>query len=289
MNMRIAVIGVGGLGGTLAALLSRAGHEVVAVARGEHLAAIARDGLRLESETLGTITARLHATSDPSRAAGAEAIIVAVKTFQLAELARRIPKARVVLPLSNGVDAGSLLPGSIPGACFVFSWIAAPGVIQHKGLAPRVLAGPGAEGLCDVLRSSGVDAQVVPDIRATLWEKLLFVEPLGAVGAASRSPAGVIRAVPETRKLLESAMREVAAVAQGLNIALAREAVAAALTRLDSLPPDSMSSMQRDLRDGRRSELSELTFAVVRHGLAAGVATPVHDFLYACLLPQQKS
>ena len=286
--MRIAIVGVGGLGGTLAVMLSRAGHEVVAIARGEHLAAIERDGLRLESEKLGSSTERLHATADLSRAAGADAIIVAVKTFQLAELAGRLPKARLVLPLENGVDAADLLPGSIPGACFVFSWISAPGVIQHKGAAPRVLAGQGAEELCEVLRSAGADAQVVPDIRAALWEKLLFVEPLGAVGAASRSAAGVIRAVPETRELLERSMREVEAVARGLGIAVAREAVASALNRLDSLPPDSTASLQRDLRDGRRSELQELTLAVIRHGRAAGVATPVHDFLYACLLPQHR-
>ncbi len=286
--MRIAIIGVGGLGGIVAAMLSRGGHEVVAIARGEHLAAIKRDGLRVESEKLGSFTARVHATDDLSRASGAEAIIVAVKTWQLPELAARMPKARIVLPLENGVDAAEVLPGSIPGACFVFSWIAGPGAIQHQGAAPRVLAGPGAEKLCEALRSAGVDAQVVPDIRAALWEKLLFVEPLGAVGAASRSPAGVIRAVPETRDLLERAMREVEAVARGLNVAVAREAVASALARVDSLPPDSTSSMQRDLRDGRRSELHELTGAVVRHGRAAGVATPVHDFLYACLLPQHR-
>lgn len=286
--MRIAIIGVGGLGGTLAAMLSRAGHEVVAIARGEHLAAIARDGLRLESEKLGSITARLHATDDLSGATGVDAIIVAVKTFQLADLAGRMPKARTVLTLENGVDAAEVLPGSIPGVCMVFGWIAAPGVIQHKGAAPRVLAGPGAEDLCEALRSSGADAQVVPDIRAALWEKLLFVEPLGAVGAASRSPAGVIRAVPETRALLERAMREVETVARSLDVAVVKAAVASALNRVDSLPPDSMSSLQRDLRDGRRSELHELTGAVVRHGRATGVATPVHDFLYACLLPQQR-
>lgn len=286
--MRIAIIGVGGLGGTLAALLSRAGHEVVAIARGEHLRAIERDGLRLESEKLGSFTAPLHATDDLSRAAGADAIVVAVKTFQLAELAGRIPKARVVLALENGVDAAELLPGSVPGACFVFSWIEAPGVIRHKGAAPRVLAGPGAEELCVALASARVDAQVLPDIRAALWEKLLFVEPLGAVGAASRSPAGVMRAIPETRELLERAMREVEAVARALDVAVPSTAVASALNRVDSLPPDSTASLQRDLRDGRRSELHELTFAVVRHGRAAGVATPVHDFLFACLLPQHR-
>jgi 2-dehydropantoate 2-reductase len=286
--MRIAIVGVGGLGGTLAAMLSRAGHEVVAIARGEHLKAIQRDGLRLESEALGSFTARLHATDDLARAAGAEAILVTVKTFQLAELAGRLPKARLVLPLVNGVDAADVLPGSSPGACFVFSWQEAPGVIQHKGPAPRVLAGAGAEELCLALREAGADAQVVPDIGAALWEKLLFVEPFGAVGAASRSTAGVVRAVPETRELLERAMREVEAVARGLGVNVAKAAVASALNRIDSLAPDSTSSMQRDLRDGRRSEVRELTGAVTRHGRAAGVGTPVHDFLYACLLPQQR-
>jgi 2-dehydropantoate 2-reductase len=166
-------------------------------------------------------------------------------------------------------------------------------VIKTAGSPPRVTVGelsgagrPRLEELCAALRAAGADATVVDDVRGAIWEKLLFVGPLGAVGAAARSPAAVLRATPETRALLEKAMREVLAVARARGAALPDAAIASALARVDSLPPDATTSLHRDLVAGRPSELDDLVGAVVRAAKATGIPVPAHEFLWATLLPQ---
>jgi 2-dehydropantoate 2-reductase len=122
-----------------------------------------------------------------------------------------------------------------------------------------------------------------------MWDKFLFVEPWGTVGAASRAPIGVMRSVPETRALLESAMREVDALARARGVRLPADTVEAALRRLDAVPPDATVSMQRDLGAGRPSELDDQAGAVVRLAREAGVPVPAHDALYAALAPQERA
>jgi 2-dehydropantoate 2-reductase len=131
----------------------------------------------------------------------------------------------------------------------------------------------------------GITTTVSPDIQVALWSKLLFVEPFGSVGAVTRSPADVVRSTPETRSMLEQAMREVLAVALARGVGVPDEAVGQSLARVDALPPGATASMHRDLVAGHPSELNEQTGAVVRLGRQAGVSRPVHDFLLASLLP----
>ncbi len=120
------------------------------------------------------------------------------------------------------------------------------------------------------------------------WMKLLFVVSLGGIGAVTRAPMGVVRSMPETRDLLEKSMHEIRAVAVGKGINLLADIVANTLTFLDGLPAEGLTSLHRDVADGRRSELEAWTGAVVRLGKDAGVATPVNEFIYASLLPQER-
>jgi 2-dehydropantoate 2-reductase len=124
------------------------------------------------------------------------------------------------------------------------------------------------------------------DIHAELWSKLLFIEPLGGMGAVTRSSIDVVRSIPETRSMLELAMREVEAVGAANGARLPDDTIPRSLALVDAMPRGSTTSMQRDLVEGRPSELSEQTGAVVRLGKQAGVPRPVHDFLFASLLPQ---
>jgi 2-dehydropantoate 2-reductase len=128
---------------------------------------------------------------------------------------------------------------------------------------------------------------VPTDITVALWEKFLFITATGGVGAVTRSPFGVFRALPETRGMLEAAMREVVAVARARGVQVSDDAVTRALGLMDGLEPHGTSSMQRDIMAGRRSELDAWNGAVARLGREAGVETPVHGFIYATLLPQE--
>ncbi len=301
--MRIVVVGAGGVGGLFGGLLQRSGEEVAFVARGPQLAALQGGGLEVRS-ALGTFAVKALAAEDPSALGKADAVLVAVKTWQVEEVAPRLRPllgpGTVVVPMENGVEAAGTLAAALGagpvagGLTHVLAWVEAPGVVRHVGPAPRVtlgeLRGGGSERLdrlADALRRSGMEAVVVPDIESALWEKFLFIDALGSVGAVTRAPIGVVREVSETRVLLVAAMREVEAVAKARGVALPADAVDRSLARIDSLPPDGTASMHRDIVAGKPSELFEQTGAVVRLGAKARVPTPVHEVLFASLLPQE--
>ncbi len=104
----------------------------------------------------------------------------------------------------------------------------------------------------------------------------------------TRSPAGPIRLTPETRRLLRECMRETQAVGLARGVPLASDTFEKTLKFFDTLPEDATCSMQRDVAEGRPSELENQTGAIVRLGREVGVPVPVNEFLYAALLPQEK-
>jgi 2-dehydropantoate 2-reductase len=304
--MRIAIIGAGGVGGLIGGLLARAGEQVALVARGEHLRAIREQGLRVESPRGSFTVTGLEASDDPARLAPAEAVLVAVKGWQVREVAPRLAPLLAgggfAVPLENGVEASDDLAAALGeervagGLCRMLSWIEAPGRIRHAGAFLQVTLGergggssPRLEALAAALRKASVDVELVPDVAAALWEKFLFIEPLGAVGAVTRAPIGTVRALPETRALLVAAMEEIARLARARGVKLPQEAVARALETVDKMPAESVTSMQRDVQGGRPSELHDQTGAVVRLGKAAALPAPIHAFLYAALLPQEQA
>lgn len=303
--MRIAVFGAGGVGGYFGGRLAQAGEDVVFVARGPHLEAIRRDGLTVES-TAGDFVVRPTATEDVRTAGPVDAVLLGVKAWQVkdAALALRplLEGGGFVVPLQNGVEAADELAAELGaervlgGLCKISSYVAAPGRIRHVGVAPRVEFGE-RDGRrserVDRLRvafekASGVDAGTPGDINAAVWEKFLFITPLSGVGAITRMPAGVLRAVPESRSMLESAMREVFDVGRARGIGLRKDAVARTMSYIDGLPPDTTASMQRDILEGRPSELDYQTGAVVRLGRQSQVAVPVNEFIYWSLLPGER-
>ena len=305
--MRIAVVGAGGVGGLVGGLLARAGTQIAFVARGEQLRAMQANGLRVDSATRGSFTvAGIEASEDPARLAPADAVLVAVKGWQVREVAPRLaPLLKpdgIALPLENGVESAEDLARALGaervagGLCHMLSWIEAPGRIRHVGDQLRVTMGeragggsPRLEALAAELRRAQIDAEIAEDVTAATWEKFLFIEPLGSVGAVTRAPVGVVRGLPETRMLLVAAVEEIARLARSRGVKLAPDAVARALEVVDRLPADATASMQRDVQAGRASELHDQTGAVVRLGKESAMPAPVHAFLYAALLPQESA
>jgi 2-dehydropantoate 2-reductase len=302
--VRIAVYGAGSVGGFFGACLARVGHDVVFIARGEHLRAIQTGGLRVDSPMGDFVVAPAEATDDPGRAGTVDAVIVGVKTWQVPDAALAIRamvgKDTFVVPLQNGVEAPSQLAAAlgaervIGGLCRIMSIIVGPGHIRHAGLEPTVIIGEldrrasaRTDGLRQALEQAGVKAHVAPDIHVALWEKFTVLAPLSGVGAVTRAPLGILRTMPETRSLLEQAMREIVAVGRARSVALPENAVERAMRGIDAMPEGGMASMQRDIINGRPSELEGQNGAVVRLGRESGVPTPVHAFIYAALLPAE--
>jgi 2-dehydropantoate 2-reductase len=141
--------------------------------------------------------------------------------------------------------------------------------------------------LHDAFARAAVAVEVPSSIVRAVWHKFLMATSFGGVGAIARAPIGVTRSVPETRRLLEQCLEEVVAVARARSIAMPTTAIADIMKLFDGLPPGSTTSLQRDIADGKPSELEYWNGAVVRLGREAQVLTPTHAHIYGCLLPQE--
>lgn len=302
--MRIAIFGTGGAGGYFGARLAQAGEDVTFIARGEHLRAIRAGGLRLETPGEEVLIHPAQATDDPAQVGTVDAVLVGVKTWQLGAAAEAmlpmIGPQTFVVPLQNGVEAAARLSEVLgpervlEGLCGTISRVAGPGHILSLGQTNFVKFGEPdngrserAERLLGAFERAGVRAEIPADIRVALWEKFIFVVPYGGVGALTRAPAGVVRSLPKTRRLLERGIEEILEVARARRIALAADVVEKTLALVDALAPASTTSLQRDIIAGRRSELDAWSGAVVRLGREAGVETPLHEFTYDSLLPAE--
>ena len=120
-----------------------------------------------------------------------------------------------------------------------------------------------------------------------MWMKFLFITVWSGIGAVTRSPVGIWRSLPETRQMAKQGLLEIIAVAKSRNILLPVEALQTAMSMYDGLAPQSTASLQRDIMDGRPSELEAQIGAVVRFGQESNVTTPQHTFIYQSLLPME--
>ena len=304
--MRIAVFGAGAVGGYFGGRLAVSGHDVTFIARGTTLAALRERGLIVGSVNGDFTVHPAQATDDPSAIGHVDAVIVAVKAWQVPDAALAmhplVGAETVVVPLENGVEAAGQLAAVLGrdavagGICHIVAFQVAPAHIRHAGLEPRIAFGeldkrPSArlERLRGAFEGAGVEASVAPDITVAMWEKFLFIASLSGLGAVTRVPAGVVRSLPETRALAVQALEEIAAVAGAHGVGLPPDAVERTLAFIDALPYEATASMQRDIMEGRPSELEAQNGAVVRLGASAGVPTPVAAFVYAALLPQERA
>ena len=304
--MRFAVVGTGGVGAYFGGRLAQAGESVAFVARGAHLTAMREHGLRVDSVAGDFVIAPVEASDDPARIGPVDVVLVGVKAWQVRETARTLgpllgPRTFVV-PLQNGVEAAGQLTEVlgpervIGGLCKIVSAIVAPGHVRHSGVPPRVEFGERDGSRSDRVealrqafeRAQGVSAVVPDDVEAAIWEKFLFIAPVSGVGAVTRQPVGAMREIPQTRALIERAMFEVAALARAKGVNLPDAAVARNMRYVDGLPPDATASMQRDIMEGRPSELDQQNGAIARLGDEASVPVPVNAFLYAALLPAER-
>ena len=306
--MKIAVIGAGAVGGYFGGRLAQAGQDVTFIARGKHLDAMVTDGLSVQSICGDFVVHPAKATSRPEEVGTVDVVLCCVKSWQVAAVADPIRslvgQQTVVIPLQNGVEAHSVLARTLgadsvlPGLCRLISMVDGPGRVRHAGADPYLAFGEldgrlsrrAQEAARAFADAQGVTVEVSQRILPELWKKFMLIAPWSGVGALTRSPIGVIRDQPETRAMLMESIREVHSVAQASGVAVEKEAADVIMNFIDQLPPQGTASMQRDVMEGRPSELHEQCGAVVRLGEKGGVDTPVNRFIYhSLLLLEQKA
>jgi 2-dehydropantoate 2-reductase len=300
--MRIAIIGTGGVGGYFGAQLAASGEDVVFVARGEHLDALRRDGLRVESEHAPAHIQPVSATDAIEEIGPVDLALVGVKLWDTDEVGRRLAPhlapGSAVLSLQNGVSKDDILRAHLPassligGVCYISAAIASPGVIRHDGSLARIVLGEfdgqrtdRARRIVEALVRAGVDADLSTSISEVIWEKFVFLVGLSSVTSATRQTVGVLRDRERTRRLLRDTMAEVVRVGQARGVDLPGDYADQQLDFVDTLPERMSSSMFNDLRHGRRLELPWLGGSVVDMAQRLGVPTPVNELLAAVLDP----
>jgi 2-dehydropantoate 2-reductase len=207
----------------------------------------------------------------------------------------------VAVSLQNGMDGPDQLTQAfgrahvLGGLCGIVAYSVAPAHIRHAAIDPFVMFGEldnshteRVERLREAFERARIKADVPQDIHRSMWSKFLFIAPMSAIGALTRVPVGVWRSIPETREIAVRALREMIAVAAARGVDVGTDAVERTLERYDGMVPDSTSSLQRDIMDGKPSELEAQAGAIVRMGREAGLQTPVCELLYSLLLPQER-
>ena len=291
--MRIAVLGAGGVGGYFGGRLAASGSDVSFVARGAHLAAIRRDGLRITSP-LGDLTLKdAKVVDDLAKLGPVDLVMVAVKLWDTetiaASLKPLVEQGVAVISFQNGVQKDEILRKHLPasavlgGVGYIAAVISEPGVIAHNGQMQRLVFGEydgtrsaRVQTLFEACQKAGIDAVVSDAIERSIWEKFVFLVGLSATTASTRKAIGPIRENPQTRAFLLGLMREVVAVGRAKGVPLREDFAEDRLAFADTLPPDMKASMCHDLERGNRLELPWLSGGVARLGDELGVPTPLN-------------
>src|SRR5262245_35729411 len=297
--MKIAVMGPGGVGGYFGARFAAAKHDVTFVARGAHLEAMRREGLRLDSE-IGGLTLPVKVAAHAREIAAADGIMFTVKLGDAEAAAEQfrglVAQGGPVFTFQNGIESaeriGRVLGAEsvVAGAARINAQISAPGVITQRGAFASLEFGEAdrthsarTTAFLEACKSAGISAALSPDIARTLWLKFAMLAPMSGLTALTRGPIGPVRADPQARELLEAAVREVVALGTAEGVNLEPADAAAVITTIDGLHPAMMASMCHDLLAHRKLEIAGLSGAVLRRGRARGVAVPTHTFITQAL------
>ena len=302
--MKIIVVGAGGVGGYFGARLAEAGLDVTFIARGKHLEKIKKKGLVLNSIDGNYTVFPAKATDNISEIENPDLIILAVKSWQVTEVAKKIEpvltKKTMILPLQNGVDNIEKLATIIDenqilaGFCKIYSKVEDFGVIDHFAYTPELFFGEldnqkseRIKHLKKVFGKASFKTIIPNDIHAEIWKKFLFICTVSGLGGLTRVPIGAMVENVETRNLLQKTAEEIVAISRAKNINLPHNIVTTIMNFIDKQPYGSTASTQRDIMEGRPSELENFNGYIVKQGKLLGVDTPVNSFTYSCLLPQE--
>ena len=304
--MKYAIIGAGGTGGILGFYMTKADRDVTLIARGRHLAAMQEKGLAVEKMWDGTteiIPVKAmdmeHYDEQP------DVVLVCVKGYSLEDtipFIQRVAKpSTIVIPVLNIYGTGAKMQEQLPkllvtdGCIYVSANIKEPGVLIQHGRILRVVYGVrnmstqkvnikrAHEEMLDALKNikkdfddSGIDGVLSENIQRDAMEKFSYVSPIGAAGLYYHATAADFQREGKQREAFKTMIREIAALAEAMGVPFERDMVEVNLKILSSLAPEATTSMQRDVMEGKDSEIDGLVYEVVRMGERYHVPVPMY-------------
>ena len=304
--MKYAIIGAGGTGGILGFYMTKADRDVTLIARGRHLAAMQEKGLAVEKMWDGTteiIPVKAmdmeHYDEQP------DVVLVCVKGYSLEDtipFIQRVAKpSTIVIPVLNIYGTGAKMQEQLPkllvtdGCIYVSANIKEPGVLIQHGRILRVVYGVrnmstqkvnikrAHEEMLDALKNikkdfddSGIDGVLSENTQRDALEKFSYVSPIGAAGLYYHATAADFQREGKQREAFKTMIREIAALAEAMGVPFERDMVEVNLKILSSLAPEATTSMQRDVMEGKDSEIDGLVYEVVRMGERYHVPVPMY-------------
>lgn len=303
--MKYAIIGAGGTGGCLGFFLEKAGKDVTLIARGKHLEAIRKNGLTIQKlwdESRETLPVKACTAEEYKETP--DVILICVKGYSMDETVPAIKKIAgketVVIPILNIYGTGGRLQKKLPeltvsdGCIYVSANILEPGVILQHGKILRVVFGARkpeeeTEKMREVAKDMASDEMEVvlsENIRRDAMVKFSYVSPIGAAGLYCNAVAADFQREGEQREMFKALIREIVALSHAMGIEFEEDLVERNLKILASLSPEATTSMQRDVIEGKRSEMDGLVYEVVRMGREYKVSMPKYEKAAACFREQ---
>ena len=286
---KIAVMGAGAVGCYYGGMLARAGHDVTLIGRPNHVDAIQRDGLLLDTQSFKE-QVRLQASTEPSAVAGATLVLFCVKSTDTESAAAAIrphllPGA-LVLSLQNGVDNAVRLQAALPAqevaasVVYVATEMPGPGHVKHNGRGELVIAASTTSAdAAALLVAAGVPTDISSNVEGALWAKLILNCAYNALSAITQQPYGQLVQGEGVQDVIRDLVNECLAVAQADGITVPGD-VWQAVERIAQTMPQQLSSTAQDLARGKRSEIDHLNGYVLRRGEVLGIATPVNRVMH---------
>ena len=310
--MKYIIIGAGGTGGILGFYMTKAGKDVTLIARNAHLEAMQKQGLSVEKMwTNETETIPVGAESMESYEAKgekADVILVCVKKYSLDSCIPFIQnishKNTIVVPVLNVYGTGAYLQEKLPkvlvtdGCIYVSANIKQAGVLLQHGEILRVFFGVRekedlkklngqlngeykAERLLKKIaqdfKDSGIDGILSDNIKRDALTKFSYVSPIGTAGLYLHAVAGDFQREGEARELFKTLIREIVTLANAMGITFEEDLVERNLKILSNSPEEATTSMQRDVIEGKQSEIDGLVYEVVRMAKKYGVEVPAYE------------
>jgi 2-dehydropantoate 2-reductase len=287
--MKIAVMGAGAVGCYYGGMLARAGHDVVLIGRPQHVEAIKRQGLRLETQTFDE-RIRVSASTEAGAVQGAQLVLFCVKSTDTesgaAAIKPHLATDALVLSLQNGVDNADRLRALLPqeviaAAVYIGVEMAGPGHVRHHGRGELVIEASKANNeVARVLVAAGVPTDISDNVRGALWVKLIANCAYNALSAITQLPYGRLVKGEGITAAMRDLVDECVTVAKADGVTLPGD-VDAAVRKIAETVPGQYSSTAQDLARGKRSEIDHLNGLIVRRGEALDVATPANRLLHA--------
>jgi 2-dehydropantoate 2-reductase len=302
--VKIAISGIGGVGGYFGGLLAKqfqnsSDVEIFFIAKGENEKAIQQNGLQLFTSKGNYIINPKLTTSDTKLIGKVDLIICCTKSYDLKENMLQcrpcLTSRTIILPLLNGVDSRQRISEIFPsnqicdGVVYIISFLTEPGIVKETGNIRKLFFGSNnkfderLEKILEIFKHAGIEATLSDNIEQVIWEKFVFISTIATLTSYLDDCIGNILSDSNKKSLLNSLLSEIKLIAGKKNISLPENIIQLTLNKMMELPFETTSSMHRDFKKGKNTEVDSLTGYVVNAGKKLNTPVPTFEMMYKTL------